>query len=265
MKINLPKFQGKTYGQYRIEPTAWREVTDLDISKQGIAVVLSFPEQDEHKLQNINFISTFDQKYKILRKQMKLPSEILAFKLLKQAKLTNEERLLVLTSMDYNNRDQIYDQAKKSLRKFKGDQVNPISKNSETIKFDPTFLSQHEEALAAAGYIPHSKFNKSKIKQNTTLHNFNRKQSQQNRRNFNFHSERRMNPTGQNGKVLTCITCGSYRHLLNECPDSWENISKTNYIETNDGRTIENDSDREPISPVLLTGNNENNLLLLVK
>ena len=62
--------------------------------------------------------------------------------------------------MDYNNIDQLFDQAKKSLRKFNGDQVNPISKNSETIKFDPTFLSQHEEALAAAGYIPHSKFNK---------------------------------------------------------------------------------------------------------
>ena len=60
------------------------------------------------------FPSTFDQKFnKILRKQMKLPSEILAFKLLKQAKLTNEERLLVLTGMDYNNRDQLYDHAKK--------------------------------------------------------------------------------------------------------------------------------------------------------
>ena len=159
MKINLPRFKGKTYEQYRIELTAWREVTDLDKSKQGIAIALSFPEQDEHKLheqvfselsinylktedgfdillafldrklqkddisdswekfndfdeyckepsQSISdFISTFDQKYnKILRK--KLPSEILAFKLLKQAKLTNEERLLVLTVMDYNNRDQ---------------------------------------------------------------------------------------------------------------------------------------------------------------
>ena len=74
-----------------------------------------------------------------------------------------------------------------------------------------------------------------------------------------------MNPTGQNGKVLTCIACGSYCHLLNECPDSWENMSKTNYIETDDGRTIKNDSDPEPISPVLFTGNNENNLSLLVK
>ena len=50
MKINLPKFQGKTYEQYRIELTAWRGVTDLDKSKQGIAIALSFPEQDEHKL-----------------------------------------------------------------------------------------------------------------------------------------------------------------------------------------------------------------------
>ena len=65
--------------------------------------------------------------------------------------------------MDYNNRDQLYEKAKKSLRKFKGDQVNPIYKNSETNKFHPTFLLQHEEALAAAGYIPHSKFIKSKI------------------------------------------------------------------------------------------------------
>ena len=74
-----------------------------------------------------------------------------------------------------------------------------------------------------------------------------------------------MNPTGQNGKVLTYIACGLYCHLLNECPDSWENMSKTNYIERDDGCTIENDSDPEPISPVLFTGNNENNLSLLVK
>ena len=66
--------------------------------------------------------------------------------------------------MDYNNRDQLYEQEQKSLKKFKGDQVNPNSNNSETITFDPTFLSQPEEALAPAGYIPHSKFNKSKIK-----------------------------------------------------------------------------------------------------
>ena len=76
---------------------------------------------------------------------------------MKQAKLTNEESLLVLAGMNLNNRDQLYEQAQKQSKKFKQGQVNPGSNNSKT------FLSQ-EEALAAAGYIPHSKFNKSKIK-----------------------------------------------------------------------------------------------------
>lgn len=71
-----------------------------------------------------------------------------------------------------------------------------------------------------------------------------------------------MNPTGLNGTVLTCIACRSDYHLLNDRPDSWENISKTNYTETDDRYTIENDPEPEPISPVLFTGNNENNLSL---
>ena len=74
-----------------------------------------------------------------------------------------------------------------------------------------------------------------------------------------------MNSTCQNGKVLACIACGSYNHLLNDCPDSWENIFKTNYIETDDRYSIENDPEPEPINPALLTDNNENNLSLLVK
>ena len=139
---------------------------------------------------------------------MQLPSEILAFKLLKQAKITNKERLLVLTAMDYNKQDQLHEQAQKSLKKLKGDQLNPSSNNSQKIRFDPTFWSQREEALAAAGYIPYSKFYKSKIKQSTTLNSYNKKPNQ-NRQNSNFHAEHRMNPTAQNGKVLTCIACGS--------------------------------------------------------
>ena len=54
-------------------------------------------------------------------------------------------------------------------------------------------------------------------------------------------------PTIQNGKVLTYIACGSYRHLLNDCPDSWGNVSETKYIETDDGLTIENDPEAERV------------------
>ena len=121
---------------------SWEKFNDFDIAKSPLNQLVTF----------------FDQKYnKTLQNKMLLPSSILALKLVKQAKLTNEEYLLVLTGMNLNNQDQLYEQTQKPSKKFKQGQVNPGSNNSET------FLS-HEEALAAAGYIPHSKFNKSTIK-----------------------------------------------------------------------------------------------------
>ena len=141
LKINPPSLTGKSYERYRMKLEAWREITTLEKSKQGIAIALSFPEDDEHGIrekvfdeltiadlktdtgldtlitfldakllkddiadswdkfsdfedirrdesQSMNaFIYKFDQKYnKIVKIGMKLPPEILAFKLLKRAK-----------------------------------------------------------------------------------------------------------------------------------------------------------------------------------
>ena len=38
----------------------------------------------------------------------------------------------------------------------------------------------------------------------------------------------KMNPLGKDGRALTCKACGSFRHMLPECPDSWENMQKLN-------------------------------------
>lgn len=27
------------------------------------------------------------------------------------------------------------------------------------------------------------------------------------------------------GRILICLSCGSYRHLLDACPDSWEKVA----------------------------------------
>ena len=66
---------------------------------------------------NQYLISAFDQDYdKILTKHMSLQSEILPFKLLAQAKLTNEGRLLVLTRMNCNDQHQLYELAPKIIK-----------------------------------------------------------------------------------------------------------------------------------------------------
>ena len=181
-----------------------------------------------------DYITRFDQKYnRIVKKGMKLPSEILAFQLLRRAKITKEEKLLVLTGMDYSKKDTLYEQAKLSLKKFKGDGPSSAgcdsAKSKPSIKLEPAFLAEHEEALVAAGYVHQSKFSqfggnrRGKRKPGRgrgSLPDLPRGDSQNSRRT------RRMNPTGSDGNILTCLSCGSYRHMLSECPDSWENLSK---------------------------------------
>ena len=50
-----------------------------------------------------------------------------------------------------------------------------------------------------------------------------------------------MNPKGVDGKFLLCKSCGSYRHMINTCPDSWENrkSSASDNIASGETRTEE--------------------------
>ena len=99
-------------------------------------------------------IAVFDSKYyKIEKKNMTLPPEILAFKLLRKANITKEEKQLVLTGMNYENRPTLYDEAKRSLKKFFGEGGHMKSELNQSIKLEPAFFAGNEEALWAAGYV----------------------------------------------------------------------------------------------------------------
>ena len=307
MKINPPDFKAKNYERYRLELEAWREITDLKKGKQGIAIALSLPEDDEsgirekvfdelaisdlkadtgldtlltfldNKLQKddladswdkfndfeeykrekgqsiSDYISKFDQKYKkIVRKKMTLPSEILAFKLLKRATLNPEEHMLVLTGMDYSTKETLYDQAIRSLKKFKGDQVVESTKaDGAAIKLDAAYLAENEDVLMAAGYVYRGRLGDSGRGRGRSFYSRGRTMSRgryttqvgaYHRGNSLNHSykqpERRINSKDASGKVLTCISCGSYRHLLAECPDSWENLSAKTYAVEDDSAKV---------------------------
>ena len=50
-RINPPTFnKGKNYESFRQELTAWKEITELSKDKQGIAIALSLPEDDESQI-----------------------------------------------------------------------------------------------------------------------------------------------------------------------------------------------------------------------
>jgi len=209
------------------------------------------------------YIAKFDQKYNRMKNlNINLPSEILAFKLLRKANIAKEEKMLVLTGMDYGNKATLYEQAKKSLRKFKGEQAGGGESVSgiggAAIKLEPAFLAEHEDVLMAAGYMRKSKNsgssgvgggrskngwrgggrggwrgNRSRGGVSENLSGVGGKNAQNGDKR-----ERHMNPTGADGTVLRCLACGSFRHMLAECPDSWENMSQVNIAEAKQNENV---------------------------
>ena len=172
------------------------------------------------------YIATFDSHYRKLEKyKLKLPTEILAFKLLRKANISKEEKMFVLTGMNYANKETLHEEAKQSLKKFKGGVTEVSASLGPSIKLEPTFLAENEEALLAAGYIKQGQGKRS-VKTGRGGNTQGGRQRAQ-----GPEVRRRMNPTGPDGKVLTCRVCGSYRHLMKDCPDSWENIKKVHLVE----------------------------------
>ena len=281
-KINPPSFNSaKSYERFKQELLAWREITELSKNKQGIAVALSLPDDDENKIKdkvfdqialdelkdenglNIlfafldkhlgkddladsiekfedfddfkrkdgqtiqEFIAMFDSKYrKIEKKDMSLPSEILAFKLLKKANITKEEKLLVLTGMNFEHKAYLYEEAKSSLKKFIGDAIHARDNENVSIKLEPAYLAENEDILLAAGYVKNNAFYDRRQREGQYRY--------ESPRNINSkNSGRKMNPLGKDGRALTCKACGSFRHMLPECPDSWENMQKLNIRDEN--------------------------------
>ena len=63
-------------------------------------------------------IALFDFKYrKIVKFYMKLPSEMLAFNLIRKANINREEKMLSLTGMNFDYKDSLFEDAKRSLKR----------------------------------------------------------------------------------------------------------------------------------------------------
>ena len=126
-----------------------RELQKDDIS----ANYDKFSDFEEFRNESIH-VTKFDQLYnRTAKRKMKLPSSILAFKLLKCANLTTDEHMIVLTGMNYDEANALYEQAKKSLKKYKGDQAATKNSTNIAVTLDAVCLAENEEVLLTAAYI----------------------------------------------------------------------------------------------------------------
>ena len=105
-----------------------------------------------------------------------------------------------------------------------------------SIKFEPAYLAENEERVLATGYIrgkPSSKShfnNKSGSGQNRW--NNGRGSTDFQRNSFPRTCKRKkINPVATDVRILTCKCCGSFRHLIANCPDRLYNSAKVNIME----------------------------------
>ena len=170
-----------------------------------------------------DFIANFDTKYRrIEKKSMQLPSEILAFKLLQKARINHKEKLLVLTGMNYGNRKTLYEKAKMSLKKFKGDH---LSSEKQVSKINVRKFVKNEEVSVVEGAFTAQRKLVQKAKACCTQGSIGGCSDGLKLSPKAFNNRRR-NQLDANGKILRCHACGSFRHLLASCPDSWENMKR---------------------------------------
>ena len=174
----------------------------------------NFERADKQSIRD--YIASFDLKYRKLQKlNIKLSPEILAFKLLRKAKLSKEMKMLVLTGINFSKRNELYEDTKRSLQKFvagimeENTRTESVTAENKNKLFGDNFmkrtysgrLSKLRGVSYRIGTLQYSK-NEGPLK--------------------------KINQVGANGKTLLCYSCGSYRHLLSECPDSWENLKNKN-------------------------------------
>ena len=139
--------------------------------------------------------------------------------------------MLVLTGMNYENRTSLYEKAVKSLKKFKGDSSIGSTIVRSDMKLEPTIIVANEEAMLADGCVKAkqtaivSKQRERSLNRRRTYFQDSRKHISR-QSNINMGKRKEINPIGSDGRYLTCKSCGSYRHLLADCPESLENMTK---------------------------------------
>ena len=182
----------------------------------------------------VEYIEEFDLKYnRLVKLGIVLPSEILAFKLLIHANLTDEESMLVKSGIDYSKKETMFNQTKTSLKKFKGESksISSFSIKTESVNhtenssrgFKPRGGSYYARGQSRR-FIP-AKTDYGQFNSNQISSKWQGKGIRGRGGRLNVGGARPTNPVGKDGNILRCVACDSIRHLLAQCPHSYENTN----------------------------------------
>ena len=212
---------------------------------------VSFDSVERGNKSITEYISDFDVKYSELTKQgdVKLPQSILALMLIRKASLSPDVVKLALTGLDYTNKATLYDQAIASLRKFAGDHssINSSSHSQgisasasglfSPVKTEVCEVSEAEVFRAQSGFSPRyygrgggyrgrggNTGSARGRRENGGAQAFKQTPVQAGGGGGKY------NPKNKYGDFLRCHCCGSFRHLLADCPENGNGASTSTVV-----------------------------------
>ena len=207
------------------------------------------------------YIDNYEENVANLRKLGRdLDDETLALQLMKNANLTEELGQLVLSGID-ETKQNIFDQTKRSMRKYLGSTKTGLSvKGKITIKeeaFNTTHEAEEEEVMYTHYGKPRSNRGRAPFK-GRGAGNYNRGRSNHHQQQRSYQQprstaqtrarytnnargrggvrRRETNPLDEDGYPMTCNICGSIFHFSGRngtgCPESYENLQSALVTET---------------------------------
>ena len=184
-----------------------------------------------------DYVIEFEKLYNKTKKfKMELPQPVLAFKLLECSDLEMKDRQLVLTGVDYDKTTTLFKQMSTSLKKFFGQQAASSKEMADVsgIKVESVNMMSEDVNYARnrfTGFRGNQNYRGNSVNRGNRGHghfrgNFNRGRGFSGGYNESLYNPKPVNPDGPDGQPLRCLSCDSIRHLVKQCPHSYENMAK---------------------------------------
>ena len=234
---------------------------DLISAREIFTEFIRFTKKDKDTMES--YIMEFDRLYRKAEKYdiLKVANGAKGFMLLESAKLEHKDEQLVLTGVNFDEKDRIHEQMSASLIKFHGKQVitNKDKSGSIQVKDEDSFYSAgYKNRGASGGYSASGRGASGGYSASGRGNSI-----QFQRQNKNQYSpvvntpKKKMNWLDSQGNVTRCRHCGSKFHYVRGCPDrdvyEKPNVYETTHI-SDENYDCEN-KDNMPKKDVYLTGN----------
>ncbi|CAG2223740.1 unnamed protein product [Mytilus edulis] len=167
------------------------------------------------------YVTEFEKLYNKTKKfKMELPQPVLAFKLLEYSELEMKDRQLVLTGVNYEQVESLFKQMATSLKKFFGQQASKDM--GDRIKVESACMADEEVNYSR------NRFGRGRGYRGNQSSNRAGDYRPQSNSNYKAKFNKSVNSNGPDGLPLRCLSCDSIRHLVKQCPHSYENMAKAN-------------------------------------